>query len=74
MWMSDTSCCDPVLSFDGTDDYLSKAFVHDGNSTIFMVVDTSSTQGGTLFASEDGDIEPNGFEIEIANSNLLKFY
>ena len=71
-WVSDIPCCYPAIRFDGVNDYLSAAFTpdHDGNSTIFMAVATSSQETGTLFASEDGNTEPNAFEIEVADANL----
>ncbi len=70
-WISSLSCCDPVVRFDGND-LLSKqlAATYDGNSTIFMVVSTSSVETGTLFASENNNNEANAFEIELSDPNL----
>lgn len=70
-WSSDMLCCNPVVSFDGIDDVLTKDITdYDGNSTIFIVADTNSANTGTLFASDNDDNGTGLFEIEIANPDL----
>jgi probable HAF family extracellular repeat protein len=66
----DTSCCNPRISFDGINDVLQTSLTHDGNSTIFVVVTTSSIEIGTLLASEANNVEPNAFEIELDGTDL----
>ncbi|MHC4739162.1 MAG: LamG-like jellyroll fold domain-containing protein, partial [Planctomycetota bacterium] len=71
LFISDISCCNPLIRFDGSDDYLSEdSYTYDGNSTIFMVVRTTNDPNGALFASENVSSEPNAFEIRVADVNL----
>ncbi|MHC4867909.1 MAG: hypothetical protein ACYTEX_27885, partial [Planctomycetota bacterium] len=74
VWISDTPCCDPVISFDGIDDALSTSLgtEYDGNSTIFLVVHTGADPNGALFASDDDTSDANAFEIRVTDgdSNL----
>jgi subtilase family serine protease/Mg-chelatase subunit ChlD len=70
VWTLDTSCCNPAVHFDGVDDYLNSSLIHNGNSTVFMVVDINSAQTGGLFASDDDTTGANAFEIGLGEADL----
>jgi probable HAF family extracellular repeat protein len=71
LFITDTTCCEPLVSFDGVDDYLSGTLgsAYSGDSTIFLVVHTTADSNGALFASDIDDSGSNEFEIGVTDGD-----